>query len=124
MKFMTSGPSHILVLTKGETGEGIIEEWRELLGPPTVEEAKDAAPERSVVNYFLLPYMPFSCYGTLVISVHLQNFFLEKQNIKMFRCNNTVHVCHLSFIFAVYGHSSAKRIMSTPYTAVTLLTQQ
>ena len=43
---MTSGPSVALVLTKGETGEGIIEEWRELLGPPSVEEAKESAPDR------------------------------------------------------------------------------
>ena len=46
IKFMTSGPSVALVLTKGETGEGIIEEWRELLGPPSVEEAKESAPDR------------------------------------------------------------------------------
>ncbi|KAI0230921.1 Thioredoxin domain-containing protein [Lamellibrachia satsuma] len=45
IKFMTSGPSVALVLTKGETGEGIIEEWRELLGPPSVEEAKESAPD-------------------------------------------------------------------------------
>ena len=46
VKFMTSGPSHILVLTKGETGEGIIEEWRDLLGPTAVEDAKEVAPDR------------------------------------------------------------------------------
>ncbi len=45
---MTSGPSVVLVLTKGETGEGIIEEWRSMLGPSTVEEAKEQAPDRSV----------------------------------------------------------------------------
>ena len=46
VKFMSSGPSHILILTKGETGEGIIEEWRSLLGPASVEEAKEQAPDR------------------------------------------------------------------------------
>ena len=50
IKFMTSGPSVALVLTKGDTGEGIIEEWRELLGPPSVEEAKESAPDRFVIS--------------------------------------------------------------------------
>ena len=46
VKFMSGGPSVVLVLTKGETGEGIIEEWRSLLGPASVEEAKEQAPDR------------------------------------------------------------------------------
>ncbi len=45
---MTSGPSHILVLSKEGTGEGVIEQWRELLGPASVEEAKEQAPDRLV----------------------------------------------------------------------------
>ena len=43
---MSSGPSVILVITKGETGDTIIEEWRELIGPKAVEEAKEKAPDR------------------------------------------------------------------------------
>ncbi|XP_033727956.1 thioredoxin domain-containing protein 3 homolog isoform X32 [Pecten maximus] len=43
--FMTSGPSHILVLTKGRTGENIINNFRDLLGPTSVEEAKEKQPE-------------------------------------------------------------------------------
>ncbi|XP_069108082.1 thioredoxin domain-containing protein 3 homolog isoform X23 [Argopecten irradians] len=43
--FMTSGPSHILVLTKGRTGENIINEFRDLIGPTSVEEAKEKQPE-------------------------------------------------------------------------------
>ena len=50
VKFMTSGPSHVLVLTKGETGDHVIEDWRELLGPASVEEAQEQAPERSNVK--------------------------------------------------------------------------
>ena len=46
VQFMSSGPSYVLVLTKGETGEGIVEEWRSLLGPASVEEAKEQAPDR------------------------------------------------------------------------------
>ncbi|XP_060065627.1 thioredoxin domain-containing protein 3 homolog [Ylistrum balloti] len=42
---MTSGPSHILVLTKGRTGENIINEFRDLIGPTSVEEAKENKPE-------------------------------------------------------------------------------
>ncbi|XP_023930674.1 thioredoxin domain-containing protein 3 homolog isoform X5 [Lingula anatina] len=44
VSFMSSGPSHVLVLTKG-SGEGIIQEWRDLLGPTSVEEAKEQAPD-------------------------------------------------------------------------------
>ncbi|ELT87722.1 hypothetical protein CAPTEDRAFT_96991 [Capitella teleta] len=51
VKFMSSGPSHVLVLSKGETGEGIVEEWRELLGPPSVEEAKEKAPDSLRAKY-------------------------------------------------------------------------
>ncbi|XP_021351889.1 thioredoxin domain-containing protein 3 homolog isoform X13 [Mizuhopecten yessoensis] len=43
--FMTSGPSHILVLTKGRTGENIINEFRDLIGPTSVEDAKEKQPE-------------------------------------------------------------------------------
>ena len=45
VKFMTSGPSHILALTKGKTGENIIDEFRDLIGPTDVEEAKTQKPE-------------------------------------------------------------------------------
>ena len=43
---MTSGPSRVLVVSKGETGEGVLEEWRDWLGPALVEEAKEEAPDR------------------------------------------------------------------------------
>lgn len=46
VQFMTSGPSHILVITKGATGDGIIDEWRQLLGPPSVEQARESEPGR------------------------------------------------------------------------------
>ncbi|XP_052079968.1 thioredoxin domain-containing protein 6-like isoform X11 [Mytilus californianus] len=45
VKFMTSGPSHVLALTKGKTGENIIDEFRDLIGPTDVEEAKTQKPE-------------------------------------------------------------------------------
>ncbi|XP_070186053.1 thioredoxin domain-containing protein 6-like isoform X15 [Littorina saxatilis] len=45
VKFMSSGPSHVLVLTKGQADDSIIKEWRDMLGPPAVEDAKEQAPE-------------------------------------------------------------------------------
>ena len=35
-----------LVLTKGETGEGVVQRVRSLIGPTDVEEAKNEKPER------------------------------------------------------------------------------
>lgn len=43
---MSSGPSHVLVLSTADAGTGVIEQWRELLGPASVEEAKEKAPDR------------------------------------------------------------------------------
>ena len=43
---MCSGPCMTLVLTKGDTGEGVVEEIRDLIGPKDVEQAKELAPER------------------------------------------------------------------------------
>jgi nucleoside diphosphate kinase/thiol-disulfide isomerase/thioredoxin len=42
--FMASGPWHIFVLTKGEFGETIIEEWQEIMGPETVADAQENQP--------------------------------------------------------------------------------
>lgn len=41
-----SGPCMTLVISKGTTGEGVIEEVRDYLGPKEVEKAKEDAPER------------------------------------------------------------------------------
>nr|XP_054754240.1 thioredoxin domain-containing protein 3 homolog isoform X10 [Lytechinus pictus] len=43
--FMASGPSKILVLTRGDTGEGVVSDIRNLLGPKDIEVAKEEAPE-------------------------------------------------------------------------------
>jgi nucleoside diphosphate kinase len=45
IEFMSSGPCMTLVLSKGDTGEGVIEELREYMGPPDVEQAKEKSPE-------------------------------------------------------------------------------
>lgn len=41
-----SGPCMTLILTKGDTGEGVIDDIRNLIGPPDVEQAKQESPER------------------------------------------------------------------------------
>lgn len=40
-----------LVISMGEAGEGALEDFRELLGPTSVEEAKESAPERCVMGH-------------------------------------------------------------------------
>ena len=35
-----------LVLTKGDTGEGVVEDIRDLIGPKDVDLAKEEAPNR------------------------------------------------------------------------------
>jgi len=51
VEFMSSGPSVILVITKGDTGDTIIEEWRELLGPKNVTDARETAPDSLRAQY-------------------------------------------------------------------------
>ncbi|KAL8583280.1 hypothetical protein ACOMHN_043057 [Nucella lapillus] len=51
VSFMTSGPSHMLVLTKGQEDDSVIKDWRDMLGPPTVEDAKEKAPESLRAKY-------------------------------------------------------------------------
>ena len=46
IKFICSGPSHVMVLTSGKTGETVIDDIRGLLGPKDVEEAKENEPDR------------------------------------------------------------------------------
>ena len=41
-----SGPCMTLVLSKGETGEGVIDDFRQLIGPADVDTAKQEAPTR------------------------------------------------------------------------------
>ena len=40
IEFMTSGPVRALGLTKGDTGDGVVELWRDIIGPFDPEEAK------------------------------------------------------------------------------------
>jgi len=56
IEYQTTGPSHVLVLTKGMFGETIIEEWLEVLGPPNVAEAQESAATRC--EYITLNNVP------------------------------------------------------------------
>lgn len=57
IKFITSGPSHLLVLTRGTTGETIVKDWRDMIGPKDVEEAKSEAPDSLRAKYGEKGYM-------------------------------------------------------------------
>jgi len=51
VKFMSSGPSHVLVLTRGQSDDSIIKDWRDMLGPPAVEDAKEYTPDSLRARY-------------------------------------------------------------------------
>ena len=43
-----------LVISKGDTGDGVVDGIRSIIGPPDVEKAKAEAPERLECNAQLL----------------------------------------------------------------------
>lgn len=48
-----------LILTKGDTGEGVIDDIRNLIGPPDVEQAKEESPERhDCIHYHNNKHLP------------------------------------------------------------------
>ncbi|XP_077071950.1 thioredoxin domain-containing protein 6 isoform X2 [Siphateles boraxobius] len=51
IQFMSSGPSHVLVISKMEGCEDVIPAWREFIGPPDVEEARTTQPESLRAQY-------------------------------------------------------------------------
>uniref|UniRef100_A0A672QWF3 NME/NM23 family member 8 n=1 Tax=Sinocyclocheilus grahami TaxID=75366 RepID=A0A672QWF3_SINGR len=51
IQFMSSGPSHVLVISKTEGCEDVIPAWREFIGPPDVEEARRTQPESLRAQY-------------------------------------------------------------------------
>ena len=59
---MSGGPSHVLVLTKGQADDSIIKDWRDMLGPPVVQDAQEQEPERSyLVAMSFLIFFFFVC---------------------------------------------------------------
>ncbi|XP_050407606.1 thioredoxin domain-containing protein 6 isoform X6 [Patella vulgata] len=51
VQYMTSGPSHIILITKGTTGDTVLSDWRDMIGPTDVEEAKEQAPDSLRAKY-------------------------------------------------------------------------
>ncbi|KAK7169547.1 hypothetical protein R3I93_005505 [Phoxinus phoxinus] len=51
IQFMSSGPSHVLLISKMEDREDVIPAWREFIGPPDVEEARTQQPESLRAQY-------------------------------------------------------------------------
>lgn len=47
---MSSGPSHILILSQAEDSANVVPAWREFIGPADTEEAKREMPERLVTR--------------------------------------------------------------------------
>lgn len=47
---MSSGPSHILILSQAEDSANVVPAWREFIGPADMEEAKRDMPERLVTR--------------------------------------------------------------------------
>lgn len=52
VQFMSSGPSHVLVLSQVEGSANVIPAWREFIGPADIEEARREQPERLVTGYY------------------------------------------------------------------------
>uniref|UniRef100_A0A667Y703 Nucleoside diphosphate kinase B n=1 Tax=Myripristis murdjan TaxID=586833 RepID=A0A667Y703_9TELE len=51
VQFMSSGPSHILVLSRVEGSANVVPAWREFIGPADTEEAKRDKPESLRAQY-------------------------------------------------------------------------
>ncbi|XP_068428506.1 thioredoxin domain-containing protein 6 isoform X2 [Clinocottus analis] len=51
VQFMSSGPSHILVLSQVESSANVVPAWREFIGPADIEEARKDKPESLRAQY-------------------------------------------------------------------------
>uniref|UniRef100_G3NRQ7 Nucleoside diphosphate kinase B n=1 Tax=Gasterosteus aculeatus aculeatus TaxID=481459 RepID=G3NRQ7_GASAC len=51
VQFMSSGPSHVLVLSRVEGSAGVVPAWRELIGPTDIEEARRDKPQSLRAQY-------------------------------------------------------------------------
>ncbi|XP_034430134.1 thioredoxin domain-containing protein 6 isoform X1 [Hippoglossus hippoglossus] len=58
VQFMSSGPSHILVLSQVEGSASVVPAWREFIGPADIEEARREKPESLRAQYCTQP--PFN----------------------------------------------------------------
>ncbi|KAE8589633.1 hypothetical protein XENTR_v10017669, partial [Xenopus tropicalis] len=51
IQFMSSGPCHVLIISKSDEDEDVIPAWREFIGPTDVEIAKKEKPESLRAQY-------------------------------------------------------------------------
>lgn len=51
VRFMSSGPCQVLLLSRVEGSSTVVQAWRDFIGPPDVEEARREKPERSIISY-------------------------------------------------------------------------
>ncbi|XP_029314573.1 thioredoxin domain-containing protein 3 homolog isoform X2 [Cottoperca gobio] len=51
VQFMSSGPSHILVLSQVEGSDNVVPTWREFIGPADIEEARREKPQSLRAQY-------------------------------------------------------------------------
>ncbi|KAG8000711.1 Thioredoxin domain-containing protein 3-like protein, partial [Nibea albiflora] len=51
VQFMSSGPSHVLVLSQVEGSANVVPAWREFIGPADIEEARREKPESLRAQY-------------------------------------------------------------------------
>ncbi|XP_045071628.1 thioredoxin domain-containing protein 6 isoform X1 [Coregonus clupeaformis] len=51
IQFMSSGPSHVLVISQGEGSGHVVPAWREFIGPADIEEARRDKPESLRAQY-------------------------------------------------------------------------
>uniref|UniRef100_A0A672JKV0 Nucleoside diphosphate kinase B n=1 Tax=Salarias fasciatus TaxID=181472 RepID=A0A672JKV0_SALFA len=51
VQFMSSGPSHVLVLSQAEDSASVVPAWREFIGPADIEEARRENPESLRAQY-------------------------------------------------------------------------
>ncbi|XP_037345331.2 thioredoxin domain-containing protein 6 isoform X1 [Pungitius pungitius] len=51
VQFMSSGPSHVLVLSQVEGSPSVVPAWRELIGPTDIEEARRDKPQSLRAQY-------------------------------------------------------------------------
>ena len=72
-----SGPCMTLVLTRGGSGEGVVEDIRKLLGPKDVEQAKEEVPDRWAVHFLIDHSLLLSSQAAAVILVRIGFFSIS-----------------------------------------------
>ena len=75
VRFMSSGPSHILVLSRAGPGPAdVVQAWLDFMGPADVEEAKRDKPHRLLFHLPGGPLRPECIIITMTIcSIHMSS---------------------------------------------------